>query len=114
MRIHDVSPTVEGSTLALPGLMQSVSGKALCIATSIGGNRAYLGGHSGVWRSDDGGATWRHLTRGQPAPGQTAVPGALMVPNVYYVLVSPADEDIVFVATGRDPRRPAPGMAWTH
>ena len=107
MRIDDVTPTVEGSTLALPGLMQSVSGKALCIATSIGGNRAYLGGHSGVWRSDDGGATWRHLTRSQPAPGQTAVPGALMVPNVYDVLVSPADEDIVFVATGRDPRRPA-------
>jgi photosystem II stability/assembly factor-like uncharacterized protein len=107
MRIDDVSPTVEGSTLALPGLMQSVSGKALCIATSIGGNRAYLGGHSGVWRSDDGGATWRHLTRSQPAPGQTAVPGALMVPNVYDVLVSPADEDIVFAATGRDPRRPA-------
>ena len=34
MRIDDVTPTVEVSTLALPGLMQSVSGKARSMRTS--------------------------------------------------------------------------------
>jgi hypothetical protein len=107
MHIEDVSPTRDGTTITLPGLLQSVSGKALCIACSVGGIRVYLGGHSGVWRSDDGGAHWFHLTRDQPPPGQTNVPGALLIPNVYDLLVSPADKNLVFAATGRDPRRPA-------
>jgi len=107
MQIDDVSPTRDGTTITLSGLIQSISGKALCIACAADGARVYLGGHSGVWRSDDGGAHWIHLTRNQPAPGQTAVPGALLVPNVYDLLVSPANSNLVFAATGRDPRRPA-------
>ena len=107
MQIKDVSPTSDGTTITLSGLVQSISGKALCIACSVGGDRVYLGGHSGVWRSDDGGVTWIHLTRDQPPAGQTNVPGALLVPNVYDLLVSPANKNLIFAATGRDPRRPA-------
>src|SRR5262245_20058322 len=98
MQIDDVSPTRDATTITLSGLLQSISGKALCIACAVDGARVYLGGHSGVWRSDDRGAHWIHLTRNQPAPGQTAVPGALLVPNVYDLLVSPANRNLVLAA----------------
>jgi hypothetical protein len=106
VRIDDVSPRHETANLVLPGTDQSVSGKAYCVATSPDGRRAYLGGQSGVWRSSDGGATWSHPEWMQPPPGQTTVPGALMVPSVFDLLVSPTNRDIVLAATGRDPRRP--------
>ena len=105
--IKDISPTVDNTTLKISGLSQSVSGKALCIATSKDGKRVYLGGHSGVWRSDDGGETWRHLQRPQPPADQFDVPGALWVPNVYDLLVSPVNKNIVLAATGNDARVPA-------
>lgn len=123
MRIDDVSPTFDATTIDWPRTDQSVSGKAYCVATSADGRRVYIGGQSGVWRSDDGGATWRHPEWAQPPPGRTAVPGALGVPSVYDVLISPANPDIVLAATGRDPRRPAQngihrstngGRTWTR
>jgi photosystem II stability/assembly factor-like uncharacterized protein len=107
MPIVDVSPTVDTTTIAISRLVQSVSGKALCVATSTDGMRAYLGGHSGVWRSDDGGANWFQPQRPQPGPNVTAVPGALMVPNVYDLVVSPGNANLVLAATGSDPRRPS-------
>jgi hypothetical protein len=59
-----------------------------------------------VWRSDDGGETWWHPERPQPTGGSTVVPGALLAPNVYDLLISPASPDVVLAATGRDARRP--------
>ena len=86
LQIVDVSPT-RANTSVLSG--QSTSGKGLAVAISADGTRAYLGGHSGVWRSDDGGDTWSHPEWPQPPPGSYLVPGALSVPNVYDVLISP-------------------------
>lgn len=86
---------------------QSVSGKALSVAISADGSRLYLGGHSGVWRSDDGGMSWTHPERPQPPPGSTNVPGALLAPSVYDLHISPRDPDLVLAATGRDGRVPS-------
>ena len=112
VRIEDVSPRDSNTTLIIGRNLQSVSGKALCCALAADGRRAYLGGHSGVWRSDDGGRTWRHLEWPQPAAGSTTVPGALLVPNVYDLLISAADPDVVLAAVGRDPRRTAQEGVW--
>jgi photosystem II stability/assembly factor-like uncharacterized protein len=60
-----------------------------------------------VWQSGDGGLTWTHPERPQPAQGSTNVPGALLPPAVYDLQISPTDPNIVLVATGRDGRRPA-------
>ncbi len=108
MRIEDVSPRDDGTTtFRLSRDYQSVSGKALCCALSADGTRAYLGGHSGVWRSGDGGATWWHPERPQPPAGSTAVPGALLVPTIHDLLISPASNDIVLAAAARDVRAPS-------
>lgn len=104
MQIVDVSP---GSGNTTPFGWQSVSGKALCVATSADGSRVYLGGHSGVWRSDDSGVNWRHLEWPQPPPGVTTVPGAIPVATIYDIAVSPVNKDIVLAAAGRDARVPA-------
>jgi photosystem II stability/assembly factor-like uncharacterized protein len=107
MRIEDISPREDTMTRSLGRDLQSISGKGLCVTVSADGTRAYLGGHSGVWRSDDGGETWWH-PEWQPANlGGATLPGALMVPNVYDLLIHPANNDIVFAATGRDARKPA-------
>jgi hypothetical protein len=112
VQIDDVSPGDDNTTSAQPRTHQSVSGKALCCTLSPDGSRAYLGGHSGVWRSDDGGATWFHLEWPEPSPGSTVVPGALLGTTIYDVLVSHADPDLVFAAVGRDARRPAASGVW--
>jgi hypothetical protein len=112
MRIDDVSPRVDNTTIRLSRDLQSVSGKAWCCALSRRGNRAYLGGHSGVWRSDDGGLNWFHLEWPQPPPGSTVVPGALLGPTIYDILVSHANQNLVFAAVGRDARRPAQSGVW--
>lgn len=104
MQIDDVSPAVSTFHGSLPRTDQSVSGKGLCVAISPDGARAYLGGHSGVWRSDDGGDTWWHPdwlpgVRGGPTPEQ-----ALRMTNVYDLFISPASSDVVLASTGRDRR----------
>jgi photosystem II stability/assembly factor-like uncharacterized protein len=105
VRIEQVGPNDTNASLSLGGTLQWVSGKALSVALSADGQRAYLGGHSGVWRSDDGGANWTHSEAPQPTPGQ-AVSGTLISPNVYDLAISPASNDIVFAATGDDARSP--------
>ncbi len=112
MQILDISPRDDNTTRRLPRDLQSVSGKALCCALSSDGQRAYLGGHSGIWRSDDGGVTWRHLEWPAPPAGSTTVPGALLGTTVYDVLVSHANPNIVFAAIGKDARRPAETGIW--
>lgn len=107
MRIEQVGPRRDPSTnITIGATGQSVSGKGLSAAISPNGLRVYLGGHSGVWRSDDGGMNWWHPERPQPPRGQS-VAGALPVPNVYDLVVSPANSDIVIAATGHDARVPA-------
>jgi photosystem II stability/assembly factor-like uncharacterized protein len=110
--VVDVSPVRARTTFAFDRHHQSVSGKALCAAMSGDGKRLYLGGHSGVWRSDDSGLTWTHPERPQPAQGATNVPGALLPPAVYDLLISPTDPDIVLAATGRDSRQPPHNGIW--
>jgi photosystem II stability/assembly factor-like uncharacterized protein len=107
MQIDDVSPTDANFAPTFDRASQSISGKALCVAISNDGQRAYLGGHSGVWRSDDGGDTWWHpewlpAYRGGPTPV-----GALIPTNVYDLVIDPTSNDIVFAGTGRDGRRPS-------
>jgi photosystem II stability/assembly factor-like uncharacterized protein len=50
-------------------------------------NIVYLGSQDGVWRSDDAGATWRHL----PLPGKDKV--------VWSILIHPKDPNILLVGT---------------
>ena len=107
MRIDDVSPT-DKTALSFGAADQSVSGKTLCVALSSDGTRAYVGGHSGVWRSDDGGETWWHPEWPEPPAGSFDVPGALPSLNVYDVAISPSSNDVVFAGTGNDAHRPDP------
>ncbi|MBN1351580.1 hypothetical protein JXJ21_19355 [candidate division KSB1 bacterium] len=107
IQIEDVSPNYDNFNTDLGARDNAASGVGLCIAVSADGRRCYLGGNSGVWRSDDGGETWWQPTRPQPPAGETDVPGALLVPNVYDLLISPANNDIVLAAIGRDARVPA-------
>ena len=101
--IVDVSPTT--TSFSTPDLQHSVSGRILSLAVSADPTaRLYAGTYAGVWRSDDAGLTWRQLTRPQPPQGVNTVPGALMVPNVYDLVVSPVNRDLVFAATIGDTR----------
>lgn len=112
MQIIDVSPREDNTTRALSRNFQSVSGKALCCKLHPNGQRAYLGGHSGVWRSDDGGATWRHIEWPQPAGGGITVPGALLGTTIYDIVISQDNPDVVLVAVGKDPRAPSAVGIW--
>lgn len=104
MRIEDVSPTDDSFTPTFDRASQSVAGKGLCIAVSRDGRRAYLGGHSGVWRSDDGGDTWSHPEWRPARPGGPTAAGALPPTNVYSLVIDAADNEVVFAGTGRDGR----------
>src|SRR5919109_4515250 len=104
MQIDDVSPTMALKTeILISPTDQSISGKALCIAVSYDGTRVYLGGHSGVWISEDGGITFYQVQKPQPEINGV-VPGAIPVPNIFDLLISPINNDIVLAATGRDLR----------
>ncbi len=103
LMIEDVSPRTDNFPVSA-NLQHSSAGRMLSLAVSSDGERIYVGGFSGVWRSDDGGTTWRQLTRPQPAPGSNAVAGALFGATVYDLVVSPANKDLVLAATFRDGR----------
>lgn len=112
MHITDLTPRHDNTTIRLNRAVQSVSGKAWCCTMSPDGSRCYLGGHSGVWRSSDGGVTWTHLEWPQPAAGTTAVPGALLGTTIYDIRVSHDNPAVVFAAVGRDARRPPASGIW--
>ncbi|MGE0812887.1 MAG: WD40/YVTN/BNR-like repeat-containing protein [Vicinamibacterales bacterium] len=112
MQIVDISPREDNTTRRLGRDFQSVSGKALCCALHPAGGRAYLGGHSGIWRSDDGGATWHHLEWPQPPGNVVTVPGALLGTTIYDLAVSPADPDLLLAAVGKDARMPTQVGIW--
>src|SRR6476660_8448501 len=105
MQIDDVSPTV-GSFTATQGPNQRPSGKPLIVAIAPDGQRAYVGGHSGVWRSDDGGADWTHPEWRPAVTGGAPTPGAMLPPNVYDLRIHPADPNLVFAAASDDVREP--------
>jgi len=98
----DVSPTTKTFPIA-KDIQQSVSGRIMSLTVSSDGKRLYAGTFSGVWRSDNAGETWRHLTRPQPPSGKR-VSLALEVPNVFDVVVSPAHKNVVLAATADDTR----------
>ena len=113
MHIVDISPRDDNNTTRSSGRnFQSVSGKALCCTLHPAGQRAYLGGHSGAWRSDDGGATWHHLEWPQPPGTSVSVPGALLGTTIYDIVVSHANPDLVLVAVGKDARMPTEVGLW--
>jgi photosystem II stability/assembly factor-like uncharacterized protein len=99
--LTDVSPTTR-SFSRRP--QHSVSGRVLSLTVSTDGRRLYAGTVAGVWRSDDAGATWRQLTLPQPPANVIQLPNALLAPNVFDVVVSPGNPDVVLAATGGDTR----------
>jgi hypothetical protein len=103
VRVEDVSPAANFVRFFGPG-DQCVSGRGLCVALSRDGGRAYLGGHSGLWRSDDGGETWWHPEWQPAVVGGPTAPGALPLTNVYHLAVDPRNSDVVLAATGNDGR----------
>jgi hypothetical protein len=105
--IEDIGPSTSNFNLSLSGYNYP-SGKVQSLTVASDGQRLYAGtAFAGVWRSDDAGKTWYQPTRPQPGATSNAtdalcqfgVPGGLCNPNVYDVVVSPANKDIVF-ATG--------------
>jgi hypothetical protein len=104
MRIEDISPTGNNTTLKKPASQQSTGGRGLTIAGARDGKRLYIGNNAGVWRSNDSGNTWTHMERPQPRPGTVAVPGALLAMNVYDLAVA-KDPDIVLACTNYDIRK---------
>jgi hypothetical protein len=106
MRVEDISPTGNNTTLKKPFSLQSTGGRGLCIAGSRDGKRLYIGNNAGVWRSNDGGKNWKHMERPQPKAGTVAVPGALWSLNVYDLTVA-KDPNVVLACTNYDIRKPA-------
>jgi len=102
VHIEDVSPVKSRTTLLIGG--QSFTGRVMRIVVSADGNRLYGGTAAGVWRSDDGGLSWRQLFWPQPLPGVTSVPGSLPSPNIHALWVSPQNPDIVLAGVGHDGR----------
>jgi len=103
-RIQDVSPELDRTKLTFPRFFQSVAGRGLTIVASPDGKRVYAGNNSGVWRSDNGGEKFIHMTRPQPPQGTTVVPGALLSLDVFDLAVCITDPNIVLAATNRDIR----------
>jgi hypothetical protein len=104
-------PMVQDCTLGsysptlLANSTRSVFGKILSLAVSADGKRLYAGAYSGVWRSDaddqageEAGEKWRQLTLPQPPTNTNEVLGALRVPNIFDLVVSPSNKDIVLAA----------------
>ena len=73
----------------------SAIGRVTALAATGDGSRLYAGSFAGVWRSDDGGQNWRQMTWGSPSGTMQMadIPGALFAPNIYDVVISPADAD---------------------
>jgi hypothetical protein len=101
MNITHVGPTLDSFNNL--GTSHSPSGRILSLALASNGTRVYAGSYAGVWRSDDTGATWRQMTRPQPASVDEEVPGALCAPAVFDLAVSPDDPNLVLASGARGP-----------
>ena len=118
--IADVGPTPASFQGSTP--VRSGSGRILSLAMASDNQRAYAGSYAGVWRSDDGGRSWRQMSRPQPGVYDAETPGALYAPHIFDVAVSPADPDIVLAAAWRSQFKPSRngvyrsadgGFSWT-
>jgi hypothetical protein len=99
LEVEDVSPSTSSFDVSFN---HSVSGKIWSLAASPNNRRVYAGTFSGVWRSDDGGSTWRQLTRPLDQLG-----GALKVPTVIDMAVSARNPDVIILGTAFDSTRAA-------
>lgn len=106
VHIENISPTSSTVDIKINTQVQSISGKALCIASSLDGETVYLGGHSGVWRSVNGGLNWKGFSYPNPTASNTGIVGSLLSPNIYDLEVSKVNPALVFAATGNDVRNP--------
>jgi photosystem II stability/assembly factor-like uncharacterized protein len=97
----DVSPLYESFKASIG---HSVSGRMVSLAVAGDGKRLYAAAFSGVWRSDDGGGTWRQMTQPQASEFSYSFDGT-MPPNVYSLAVSRKFSDIVLAATTDDHRQ---------
>lgn len=104
-QIEDISPRAANTNITQPSWFQSVSSIGYTVAMS--GWRVYLGGESGVWRSDDGGANWQHMVQPQPPSGSTLVNGALLCPNINDLLTFEGNPDLVLAAASYSLRKPS-------
>src|SRR5262245_27124319 len=78
INIGNPSPRLSNSTLNWGG---SPGGRMISVAVSADGQRVYAGsGWGGMWRSDDGGSTWRQLMRPQPGDGESTCPDGFTPP----------------------------------
>jgi hypothetical protein len=118
--ISDVGPTPASFQGSTP--VRSGSGRILSLAMASGDQRAYAGSYAGVWRSDDGGRSFRQMSRPQPGTYDADVPGALYAPHIFDLAVSPGDPDIVLAAAWRSQFKPSRngvyrsadgGLSWT-
>ena len=118
--IADVGPTPASFQGSTP--VRSGSGRILSLAMASDDQRAYAGSYADVWRSDDGGRSWRQMSRPQPGTYDADVPGALYAPHIFDLTVSPTDPDIVLAAAWRSQFNPSRngvyrsadgGLSWT-
>jgi len=83
----------------------------LSLTAAVDGQRLYVGGYAGVWRSDDGGTSWTQLKYQEPPPSDPANPvfsgNALREPIIIDLVVSPADRDLVLAGAVGDTRLPS-------
>lgn len=95
-----VGPQPASFARRLANQNHSSSGRMSALAVAAGGSRVYVGSLAGVWRSDNGGQSWKQLTRPQPRAGENQgdIPGALYAPHVFDIVASPADPNIVLVS----------------
>ena len=118
--IADVGPTPASFQGSTP--VRSGSGRILSLAMASDNQRAYAGSYAGVWCSNDGGRSWRQMSRPQPGVYDADTPGALYAPHIFDVAVSPSDPDIVLAAAWRSQFKPSRngvyrsvdgGFSWT-
>ena len=103
--IADVGPTPASFQGSTP--VRSGSGRILSLAMASDDQRTYAGSYAGVWRSDDGGRSWRQMSRPQPGTYDAEVTGALYAPHIFDLAVSPGDPDIVLAAAWRSQFNPS-------
>jgi photosystem II stability/assembly factor-like uncharacterized protein len=118
--ISDVGPTPASFQGSTP--VRSGSGRILSLVMASDDQRAYAGTYAGVFRSDDGGRSFRQMSRPQPGVYDADVPGAFYAPHIFDLAVSPGDPDIVLAAAWRSQFKPSRngvyrsadgGLSWT-
>jgi hypothetical protein len=110
--ISDLGPQVGNTQGAVP------TGRVISLAVSRDGRRAYAAAlHAGLWRSDDGGGTWRQMTQAQPGddlsppcPPGAPDPCRLGSTTIQKIIVSPVDPNLIFVGTANDSQKRRDGV----